>query len=139
MSQVEKLHYDRPEKFVVILVFGGASLLLLYSLLGLSPQYLGHNLSTYLVYIWSKLFEGISVNMMGLVTLPAELLPWFFCAQSMLVDGVFPTADLLGILVGHLYLHFDKQRLLEPPDALTELFSSQRVRKEYRQYKTDFE
>lgn len=139
MSQVEKLHYARPEKFVMLMAFGSASLLLSYFFLGISTQYLGHNLSTYLVYIWSKMFEGMSVNMMGLLTLPAEMLPWFFCAQTFVVDGMFPVADLLGILIGHIYLYFEKNQLLEPPDALTELFARESIRKEYMRYKGDFE
>jgi hypothetical protein len=27
-------------------------------LMGFQPHYLGHNLSCYLVYIWSRMFEG---------------------------------------------------------------------------------
>jgi Derlin-2/3 len=139
MSQVEKLHYARPEKFVMLMAFGCVSLLVSYMFLGISTQFLGHNLSTYLVYIWSKMFEGMSVNMMGLVTLSAEMLPWFFCAQTLVVDGLFPTADLLGILIGHMYIYFEKKQLLEPPDALTEVFARKGIRREYLKFKGDFE
>lgn len=35
-------------------------------MLGFPPVYLGHNLSCYLVYIWSRMFEGQDVDVMGL-------------------------------------------------------------------------
>ena len=52
-----------------------------YSMMGLSPRFLGHNLSTFLVYVWSRYHEGLEVNMFELFNTRAELLPWFFLAQ----------------------------------------------------------
>ena len=62
MSQLEKLNFKAPEDFFVLIVFGAVTLLPLYSALGLSTKFLGHNLSTYLVYIWARLFEGTTVS-----------------------------------------------------------------------------
>ncbi|CAM5999347.1 unnamed protein product [Sphagnum balticum] len=76
MAQLEKLNYKSPESFTVLILFGATSLLLLYPVLGISSKYLGHNLSTYLVYIWARLFEGTDVSVMDLFTLKAEMLPW---------------------------------------------------------------
>ena len=81
MSQLEKANSRRPAEFLLMLVFGVISLLASYSALGLSSRYLGHNLSSYLVYMWSKLFQGTDVSLMDLFTMKAEWLPWFFCAQ----------------------------------------------------------
>ena len=75
MTQLEKLSYKRPEEFLFMLIFGSGALLGSYALLGLSPSYLGHNLSTYLVYIWARVFEGTDVNVMDLFVLRAEMLP----------------------------------------------------------------
>jgi len=135
MAQIERFYYDQPERYLVLLSFGASSLLAAYSVLGISTQFLGHNLSTYLVYIWARLFEGVSVNMMGLTTLPAEMLPWFFCAQTMLIDGVLPVADLLGIAAGHLYLYGENNKMLEPPQFLKDVMSSPPMKKLYRPFK----
>jgi hypothetical protein len=41
--------------------------------------------------IWCLLFAlstGMDVSIMGIITIKAELLPWFFCAQGLLLDGM---------------------------------------------------
>ena len=65
--------------------FGAECMVAGYSMMGLSPRFLGHNLSTFLVYVWSRYHEGLEVNMFELFNTRAELLPWFFLAQV----GVF--------------------------------------------------
>ena len=62
MSQLERLQHRAPEEYLVMCVFGCAALALLYAALGLSNRFLGHNLSTFLVYIWARLFEGTEVR-----------------------------------------------------------------------------
>lgn len=64
MAQLEKLNYKKPEEFFVMMAFGAVALLIGYTLTGLSPKFLGHNLSTFLVYIWARIFEGTDVNVM---------------------------------------------------------------------------
>ena len=81
MSTLERLNHDAPYDFWVMIVFGCASMVVGYSLLGVPPTYLGHNLSTFLVYVWSRYHEGLEVNMMELFNTRAELLPWFFLFQ----------------------------------------------------------
>lgn len=131
MSQLEKLGHKSPEKFFIQCAFGMASLLMGYAIFGISPKYLGHNFSTYLVYLWSRLFEGMDVNMMDLVMLKAELLPWFFCAQTFILDSEFPFADLMGIAVGHLYHYLHQQGLLQPPKSVRQIFNRPDVRQWY--------
>lgn len=139
MSQLEKLNFKAPEDFFVLIVFGGVTLLPLYSMLGLSTKFLGHNLSTYLVYIWARLFEGTDVNVMDLFLLRAEVLPWFFCAQTLVLEGEIPFADLLGIVVGHLYHYLKKRNLLVAPPAVKALFSSESMKLNYAKFRDDFE
>jgi Derlin-2/3 len=139
MSQLEKLNFKAPEDFFVLIVFGAATLLPLYSILGLSTKFLGHNLSTYLVYIWARLFEGTDVNVMDLFLLRAEILPWFFCAQTLVLEGEIPFADLLGIVVGHLYHYLKKRNLLAAPPIVKSLFSSERMKEKYAKFSEDFE
>ena len=58
MSQLEKLMIKTPAEYLVMLIFGATSLLSSYMVFDLPTKFLGHNLSAYLVYIWSKIFEG---------------------------------------------------------------------------------
>lgn len=139
MAQLEKLNYNKPEEFLIMLLFGGVTLIGSYSMLGLSSKFLGHNLSTYLVYIWARLFEGTEVNVMDLFFLKAEILPWFFCVQTLILEGEIPFADLLGIVVGHLYHYLTKQNILKSPAFLRELFSKPSIKQKYLKFKEDFE
>ena len=139
MSQLEKLNYKTPDEFFILLIFGATTLLGLYSVLGLSTKFLGHNLSTYLVYIWARIFEGTDVNVMDLFVLRAEVLPWFFCLQTLILEGEVPFADLLGIVVGHLYHYMSKKKLLPVPGIVKAIFESDRMRQKYDKFKDDFE
>ena len=64
MSTLEKLNHDEPYDFWLMMLFGMTSMSVSYGILGISPRFLGHNLSTYLVYIWSRYHEGLEVNLM---------------------------------------------------------------------------
>eukprot|EP01038_Epipyxis_sp_PR26KG_P011578 gene11578-15505_t len=139
MSQLEKMNYNKPEEFLVMLLFGGFALVTIYSILGISTKFLGHNLGAYLVYIWARVFEGMDVNFMDLFTLKAEMLPWFFCAQSLVLDGQFPFADLLGIVAGHLYYYLQGKQIVRAPQFLKDLFNKEDVKKRYAKFKDDFE
>jgi Derlin-2/3 len=113
MSQLEKMNYNKPEDFVILLLFGAVTLISIYSIMGISMKFLGHNLATYLVYIWARVFEGMDVNFMDLVTLKSEMIPWFFCAQTWLLEHEIPFADIIGILVGHIYHYLKEKKKLD--------------------------
>jgi Derlin-2/3 len=81
MGTLERLHHHKPYDFWIMIVFGMLTMVVGYPFLKLSPRFLGHNLSTFLVYIWSRYHEGLEVNMFELFNTRAELLPWFFLAQ----------------------------------------------------------
>jgi Derlin-2/3 len=81
MGTLERLHHHKPYDFWIMIVFGMLSMVVGYPQLKLSPRFLGHNLSTFLVYVWSRYHEGMEVNMFELFNTRAELLPWFFLAQ----------------------------------------------------------
>jgi len=139
MAQLEKLNYNKPQEFFMMLVFGAFSLLGGYAALGFNTKFLGHNLSTYLVYIWARVFEGTDVNVMDLFLLRAELLPWFFCAQTWLLEGEMPFADLMGIGVGHLYQYLASKNILKAPAFVETIFDSPNMKKKYAMFKADFE
>lgn len=79
------------------------------------------------------------MNIMDLLVLRAEVLPWFFCAQTLVLDGEIPFADLLGIVVGHLYHYLSQRKLLQPPAFVEALFSSEKIKALYAQMGQDFE
>lgn len=141
MTQLEKLHYNKPHEFLVMLLFGCISLLAGYFFLGISTRFLGHNLSTFLVYIWAKLYEGLDVNMMDIFIIRAELLPWFFCLQSLLLEGEIPFADFLGIGVGHLYYYLKNKKIIQEftPQILKNFFEQEQIVKLYAPFRNDFE
>ena len=82
MAQLEKLNYNRPQDFFTMMVFGAATLMVGYQILGLSTKFLGHNLSTFLVYIWARMFEGTDVNVMDLFLLKAEVACIAHCSTT---------------------------------------------------------
>jgi len=89
MSSIERLHHANPYDFWIMILFGQLCMVIGYPILKLSPKFLGHNLSTFLVYVWSRFHEGMDVNMFELFNSKAELLPWIFLAQVRLRNVMF--------------------------------------------------
>ena len=81
MSFLERLAHNKPYDFWIMILFGMTSMLVGYPIMKMSPRFLGHNLSTFLVYIWSRMFEGVDVGVFDFIHIKAELLPWFLLAQ----------------------------------------------------------
>ena len=75
MGTLEKLQFAEPWDFLVMLLFGAASLLAGVGVGGGNARFLGHNLSCFLVYIWARTYEGQEVAVMEFFTIRAELLP----------------------------------------------------------------
>jgi len=100
-------------EFLFLLNFGMISILCCYTIFNISMKWIGHNLGTYLMYIWSREYEGIDVNFMDIITVKAEILPILFILQSWLLDGQFPIPDLIGAILGHLYLLLRKKGYLK--------------------------
>ena len=122
MTQLEKIHHREPWVFVTMIGFGAAALLLATAVLGLNTQFLGHALSCFLVYVWARTYEGSEVNVMDVFNIKAELLPWFFAAQTYLVDGEVPVLDMIGIGVGHAYSLMEKKEALRAPETIKRWF-----------------
>ena len=73
MGTLEKLQFAEPWDFLVMLLFGAASLLAGVGIGGGNARFLGHNLSCFLVYIWARTYEGQEVAVMEFFTIRAEL------------------------------------------------------------------
>merc|ERR1712157_75989 len=145
MSTLERMNHDKPFDFWCMMTFGCASMIIGYSILRLPPRFLGHNLSTFFVYVWSRYHEGFEVNVMELFNTRAELLPWLFLAQTALFEGEFPILDLLGIVFGHVYHHFKVVNALTTPRFIVEWYRHGTgwfptlVRNKYKEISYDFE
>jgi Derlin-2/3 len=144
MATLERLNHNKPYDFWIMIMFGQLSMVVGYPLLKLSPGFLGHNLSTFLVYIWSRYHEGIQVSMFDLFTARAEMLPWFFLAQTFLLEGELPVLDFLGIVFGHIYHHCKTVGILRAPTELVNWYKSDskwaiRIRELYKPISSDFE
>ena len=145
MSTLERLSHKAPYDFWIMIVFGQLCMVCGYPLMKLSPRFLGHNLSTFLVYIWARYHEGLEVNLFELFNTRAELLPWFFLAQTALLEGEPPVLDFLGIVFGHVYHYCKTVGLLRAPPALRQWYTNsdnpwaQSIRKQYQQIASDFE
>jgi Derlin-2/3 len=146
MSTLERLNHSRPYDFWIMILFGQLSMVFGYPalkpIMNVSPRFLGHNLSTFLVYIWSRYHEGVDVNMFELFNTKAELLPWFFLAQTFLLEGEPPVLDFLGIVFGHIYHHCKTIGMLRAPESLRNWYehspSAERIRELYKPVSADF-
>lgn len=142
MSLLERIAHDKPYDFWVMLLFGMTSMLVGYPVMKLSPRFLGHNFSTFLVYIWSRMFEGLEISVFEFITIKSELLPWFMIAQTALLEGEPPVLDLLGIAFGHVYYHCYNVGMLRAPDWLKTWYdespAAQTLRKKYKTISSDF-
>ena len=54
----------------------------------------------------------------------AELLPWFFAAQTCLLEHEPPVHDLLGIAIGHSYTVLRQRKRLAAPGALRAVYEA---------------
>ncbi|CAN0041309.1 unnamed protein product, partial [Choristocarpus tenellus] len=134
MSQLEKLHYREPHTFAMLLLFGMTSLLLLNFVVQTpESQYgLGHSLSCFLVFVWSRKYAGTKVNILDMFEMSTELLPYFFVAQTLMIDGQVPWLDLTGVLIGYGWQTLSMKGIVKAPAFLVNLFrNSAFLRAEY--------
>jgi Derlin-2/3 len=142
-SQMERMNHNKPYDFWILYLFGMVAILVGLPVLKLDARLLGHNLSTYLVYVWSRSYEGLPVAIFEFVTTRAELLPWFFLLQSFLLEGEVPWLDFYGIVFGHVYYHLKSVGILRAPAALVNWYenspSAKGVRDSYKDITSEFE
>lgn len=65
------------------------------------------------------------MNFLGIFNFTAPFMPWVLLGFSFLLSGNIPTADIIGIIVGHLYYFLAdvypsiyKKRILKTPKLL---------------------
>mmetsp|Transcript_22408 Transcript_22408/g.27857 ORF Transcript_22408/g.27857 Transcript_22408/m.27857 type:complete len:176 (+) Transcript_22408:579-1106(+) len=122
LGTLEKLAHAEPWDFAIMLCFGAILLTTGVVLFNMNSRFLAHNLSCYLVYIWARSYEGQEVNVLEFFAIKAELLPWFFAAQTYLLEHELPIHDLLGIALGHLYCWSRQRSFIKAPQWFINLF-----------------
>lgn len=88
-----------------------------------SMPFLGHPLSSTLVYIWSRRNPDTRLSFLGLLVFSAPYLPWVLMAFSLTLHGTVPKDELMGVVIGHIWYFFTDvypplhggSRPLDPP------------------------
>lgn len=102
----EQSYYGRPLKFVKLLVFAMASLLLLSEWLRL--PFLSAPMTYVIMYVWSRRSPHMRVAFLGILAVNAPYLPWVCLGFSALLNQDSSwKAGLCGILIGHVYYFFE--------------------------------
>ncbi|KAG0056228.1 hypothetical protein BGZ83_005960 [Gryganskiella cystojenkinii] len=119
--------YGRTMDYAWMLFLSALALLCLSPFV--SMPFLGSPLAFTLVYIWSRRNPSIPLNFLGLFVFTAPYLPWVLLGFTLLLNSHFPTGDLMGIAVGHIYYFFEDvwpkeqasggRRYLETPSIFT--------------------
>ncbi|CAA6672861.1 unnamed protein product [Spirodela intermedia] len=85
---LEKGPFDRrTADFLWMLIFGALSLLAFSLIPPLWTPFLGISLVFMLLYVWSREFPDLQVNLYGLVALKAFYLPWAMLALDVIFAG----------------------------------------------------
>nr|CAG4650443.1 EOG090X0CFQ [Sida crystallina] len=119
----------RTADFVYMFIFGCITTVICALFVNL--LFLGHSLTTMLVYVWARRNPYVQMNFFGLLPFRAPYLPWVLVAFSVLLGNTV-MVDILGIAIGHLYFFLEDvfpnqpggKRLLATPRILKLLFDS---------------
>lgn len=98
---LEESYARRTVEFAWMMGIMSAGLLLLSPF---APDpFLGSPLSFTLTYIWSRRHSAVEMSFLGLFNFSAAWLPVVLIGFSVVVNSRIPTADILGLIVGHAY------------------------------------
>jgi len=117
-----------PAHFSWLLLYATVSLILISPLV--SMPFLGHPLSSTLVYIWSRRNPDTRLSFLGLLVFTAPYLPWVLMGFSLILHGMVPKDEIMGVLIGHVWYFFSDvypplhngSRPLDPPQWWRRLF-----------------
>lgn len=71
-----------------------------------SMPFLGHPLSSTLVYIWSRRNPDTRLSFLGLLVFTAPYLPWVLMCFSLVLHGTIPKDEIMGVVIGHVWYFF---------------------------------
>lgn len=110
-----------PAHFSWLLLYAMVSLIALSPLVSL--PFLGHPLSSTLVYIWSRRNPDTQLSFLGVLVFTAPYLPWVLMGFSLIMHGTIPKDEIMGVVIGHVWYFFtdvypplhNGSRPLDPP------------------------
>ncbi|TLS23327.1 uncharacterized protein PpBr36_06033 [Pyricularia pennisetigena] len=94
----------RSAHFSWLLLYAMTSLLVISPLV--SMPFLGHPLSSTLVYIWSRRNPDVRLSFLGLLVFTAPYLPWVLMGFSLVLHGTVPKDEIMGVVIGHIWYFF---------------------------------
>lgn len=100
---LEKKVFQGSAPDYLYFIFFCMFLLLLFSPFS-NPLFLSQSLSFAMTYYWGRKSKTTMVELMGLFTLRAPYLPYFYIAISLVLYDDFVN-DLFGLIVGHIYFY----------------------------------
>jgi Derlin-2/3 len=124
--------------FFWMLLLGGSCMLCIAPFVKI--PFLSHSLTFMMVYVYGRRNEGVRLTFLYLFPFRAPYLPWVLLAFSFLLGSFSPGVDLLGILVGHIYIFFQDvapnmpnsilkdRRILDTPAIIRYLFGEAQFR-----------
>ncbi|OUM67775.1 hypothetical protein PIROE2DRAFT_34108, partial [Piromyces sp. E2] len=68
-----------------------------------SQFFLSTPLTFMLVYIWSRRNPQVRMSFLGILNFNAPYLPWVLLGFTILLNNIWPTGDILGLIIGHVY------------------------------------
>lgn len=124
-----------PAHFSWLLVYAMAFLLVLSPFV--SMPFLGHPLSSTLVYIWSRRNPETRLSFLGLLVFTAPYLPWVLMGFSLVMHGTVPKDEIMGVVIGHIWYFFSDvyppmhngSRPFDPPRFWRRLFEGRPQRR----------
>ncbi len=93
-----------PAHFAWLLLYATTCLICLSPLV--SMPFLGHPLSSTLVYIWARRNPDTRLSFLGLLVFTAPYLPWVLMGFSLVVHGMIPKDEIMGVVIGHVWYYF---------------------------------
>jgi len=128
-SMLEKNSFrNKPAEFILFFAFGSCVFLLAALFLGL--EFLSPCLSSMMLYLWTRRNPTVQINFLEIFQFRAPIMPWFLIL-FVLMFGMNPKYDLIGVLAGHMYYYLEDVvpflpetedfKLLKPPQMLVTL------------------
>lgn len=123
-----------PAHFSWLLLYAMVSLIALSPLVSL--PFLGHPLSSTLVYIWSRRNPDTQLSFLGILVFTAPYLPWVLMGFSLIMHGTIPKDEIIGVVIGHIWYFFSDvypplhngSRPLDPPFWWRRIFEGRPAR-----------
>jgi len=95
----------RTADYFWLLMFGVVSFIFVIPIFTARSKFLflSTPLTFMLVYIWSRRNPQVRMSFLGILNFNAPYLPWVLLGFTILLNGIWPADDILGLIIGHIY------------------------------------